>query len=460
MTDSQENLTRKPTVKPAFSFQQGPGFRMYSQILNQQTVDYVFLNTTVEVCFFAFENKAAELLYQYGVHATRLITDTVVRKQLGISDDVLRRNGNPRESKLLKKSGKTSMYLSKYIRDYVRRNFDIYQILSEFYGNDQLAFTNGLDYLIYKPAMSEKSLPILDCHIFEQLQDATSTTNPFHYVSLVCLSSNTNNSQIIQPLSTNISQNVNTNNFPVQTNTTSKSNIFRTSGESDISVQNPDTGTDGSIYLLENFDVHFEDIKVIVGPQGKYPIGKQKKGIDVSLLENLDIDGINEELSKIHARKNNLNPANPTSNQIFNGTSWSSVSPFKPLTWIKINMKAGDFLIFDCRIPYMTSANKPTVMPDGQIVNVNPVAYVPVSLRPVGANWYFSAKFKELTDSVKNGKSGNWTKRTYKGCNLEEFRWRTSQNVTPGSELTACTDTKDFTAHDRLIFGIDRYNIS
>jgi len=420
-------------TKKSFLFQQGKGYRLYSVVIDTQTSSYVFANTTIEICYFAFENHAKDLISKYGVNSTRLITDTLARKELGISDNVLRRNGNSRESKLLKKSGKTSMYVSKYIRDYIRRNRDIFNILSDFYANNKLAFTNSLDYLIYKPVMSEKSLPILDCHIFEPLQAATSVVNPFHYVCFVCVSSNS--SDVNKPL-------------PV--------NHHKITADNDM---------DGSIYLLENFDVHFEDIKDIIRPSGKYPINKQKKNIEVSLLENLDINGINDELRRIHESKFDYPKFKKRSTDGFNFTTESLPSgpnrpdyEFKPLEWKKVEMKPGDLLVFDCRIPYMTAANK-AIMWNGEILNNNPVVFIPVSLRPVGKDWYSSQKYKELTEAIKTGKAGNWGKRTYKGCNMDEFRWRSTERSLPGSTIGECVDIKDFLPHDRLIFGLDKYTL-
>ncbi len=403
--------------KKHFPYEQGKGYRLYYGVINLETSSYVFLNTTLEICHFTFDNLAEDLLSKYGVHTTRLITDTTSRKELGISDNVLRRNGNPRESKLLKKSGKTSMYVSKYIRDYIRRSRDIFNIISEFYGSDKLAFTNGLDYLIYKPVMSEKSLPILDCHIFEPLQAPTSINNSFHYVCLVCVSSN-------------------------------------------ITSAGKDEENDGSIYLLENFDVHFEDIKTIISPYGKYPINKQKKNIDVSLLENLDINGINEELLKIHNSKFGFLKHKKRSVDGLKFANTNNVDhPFKPLVWKKIPMKPGDLLVFDCRIPYMTASNKATSISGDTMNNNNPVMFVPVSLRPVSKEWYSSQKHKEVVDSVTTGKSGNWNKRIYKGCNLDEFKWRSTIKSLPGSTISTCTDISDFAPHDKLIFGLDKYDL-
>lgn len=457
-----------PSVR--YNYSQGSGYRTYKSLISGVECESLFTNVTLEILCFLFDGHAETLISMYGFDATRLICDVNKRRARGITDDVLRRNGNPRESKVLKKSGKTALYVSPFIRNQIQRNVDLFNIAAEFYGTRKLAFTTGLDHIIYKSSMSEESLPILDCRIFEPLQDLKSQNNPFHYVMIVCIAAaggldandtmNQENRRGKKPNRINQTVPVHDADHYVPgfitnfvTNQQDPINHVSSGLDADFTQSDKlgpievDPTANASISLLENFDLHFETIKSIIGPYGKYPIGKQKKHIDVSLLENLNIKGINDELLIIHeSHQRNVQ------NQIINGQYTQQVpdggcSGFKPLKWVNINMKPGDVLVFDCRIPYITSRNKYNT----------PSMYVPYSIRPVGDDWYLSVQFKQLTDAVTTGKAGNWGKRSFKGCNIEEFKWRKTQKILPSSTIDVCTDTSKYSDQDRLIFGLDRY---
>ena len=365
-------------------YTQGTGYRIYHSVLNKETVNKIFTHVTLEICFFALGDHTSSFIEKLGMDTTRLICDSHYRKDLGVLDSVIRRKGNSRESKVLKKSGKTSLYLSVHIRDLIRRNKLVYNIFKELYGTYKLAFTNGLDYLIFKPLGTEDSPPILNCKIFEPLEVATSLNNPYHYVCFVVISSNSNVGEEC-----------------------------------------------GQLHLLLNFDLYYELIQQIICPHGKYPIAKQKKNIEVSLLENFNLKMINKELERII----NSNPL---------------YGEFQPLRWVTVPVKNGDVLIFDCRIPYMTSKNK----------HKHPTMYVPVSLRPVDNNWYSSNKRKELVNGIQNGKVGNWNKRTFKSCNIDEFNWRNNETVLKYANIITCLDTNSFSDHDKRIFGLLEYDNS
>lgn len=397
---------------------QGAGYRIYPSLLDRSTCQETFFGVTLELCHFVFGTRATELIGRYGLQATRLIADVSFRKEAGISDADLRRNGNPRESKVLKKSGKTPLYISSFIRDGVRRNQSVASALGEIYGTNKLAFTVGLDHLIYKTCSSEESPAILDAKLFEPLQGSDSLQNPFHYLCLVCLAT---------PDPAAPPNGLNRGSMEL-------SSSESTDEHSDGNSPREYAAVDGSISILEGFDRYYEDIKSIVGPYGKHPITRKKKKQNSSstTLENFDLQGVNFELKRIHSARVETSP---------------QLGEFVPLRWVKVPLKPGDVLILDCRIPYRTARNKQS----------HPAVFVPVSLRPVNPNWYNSPEHRQLLAAITEGKAGDWRKRTFKDCNLEEYSWRSRLETLPKSSLKTCVMTDSFSLHDRLIFGISYY---
>lgn len=380
----------------SLTYTEGSGHRCYKNVISEHDCDSLFTGLTLEAVCFMFGDEAYRLIQQHGFDVTKLIADANARRQAGIPDDHIRRNGNTRNSKVLKRSGKTAIYISPYIRDLVRRNKTIFEILASMYNTKKLAFTTGLEHFLYKSEASEESVPVLDCKFFEPFGDPTSNENPFHYNCFVVAGGKTI--------------------FDSKTN------------------QND---ADGGFSILEGFDVHFEDIKNIVGAYGAHPIAKQKKQLEVSLLEDFNLKGVNDELRKLHQCR-----------MLSRLTAGQPFIEFKPLQWVKLNVSAGDVIVFDCRLPYMTAKNR----------NSRPALYIPVSLRPVSPSWYGSPKHQELLSSIKMGKVGNWQKRLFKSSNLEEFAWRSGlSSMLPASSLQRATDTARFTDQDNLIFGISRY---
>lgn len=349
-------------------------------LLSEAECSEVFYFTTLELCFFSFGDYTQDLISRYSLDTTRLICDVNSRRSLGIPDNVVRQNGNPRQSKVLKKSGKTSLYMTRPIRDIVRRNRQLLKLASELYGTEKLAFTQGLDHIIYKSYLSDASLPTLDCKIMEPLQPMTSNTNPYHYVILVCLSKDSN----------------------------------------------PTCDENADLKLLLGFERYYDEILGLISQSGIFPIAKQKKNVNFSLLEGFQLDKINDELEKIHA---------------------NDPVPFRKLEWKTIDMNPGDVVMFDCRIPYMTDRNKCNV----------PSMYMIYSMRPVGSAFYGSDNHKMLVESVTKAKIGNWKKKTFKNANREEYMWRAGFKNFPLSTIDACIDIKDFDSIDRLIFGLDKY---
>ena len=110
---------------------QGAGHRIYPQVITKDKSREIFYGVTLELCFFIFGDYAQELINCYGVNATRIISDVQYRRSLNIPDNILKRNGNPRESIILKKSGKTALYISPYIRDGIRRNINVFKMLND-----------------------------------------------------------------------------------------------------------------------------------------------------------------------------------------------------------------------------------------------------------------------------------------------------------------------------------------
>jgi hypothetical protein len=402
---------------------QGAGYRIYPGLLDRATCQETFFGATLELCHFVFGNRATELISRYGIQTTRLIADVNFRKEAGISEADLRRNGNPRESKVLKKSGKTPLYISRFIRDGVRRNQNIASAIAEIYGTNKLAFTAGLDHLIYKTESSEESPAVVDAKLFEPLQPSDSLQNPFHFLCLVCLAtSNQGPSEKISHLSPN-------------RNSMELSSSESTEETSAANSPREAAATDGSVSILEGFDRYYEDIKSIIGIYGKHPITRKKKKntANFTVLDNFDLQGVNSELKRIHSARLETSP---------------QLGEFVPLRWVKVPLHPGDVLILDCRIPYRTARNK----------NSHPAVFAPVSLRPVNPIWYNSPEHRQLVAAVTEGKAGDWRKRTLKDCNLEEYGWRSRLDTLPKSTLKACIATDNFTLHDRLIFGISHYS--
>lgn len=382
------------------TYSEGSGHRCYKNVITEHDCETIFTQCTLETVCFMFGDEAYRLIQQHGFGVTKLIADVSARRQAGIPDEAIRRNGNTRNSKVLKKSGRTSIYISPYIRDIVRRNKTIFEILAGMYNTKRLAFTVGLDHLIYKSEASEESVPVLDCKLFETFGDPTSTENPFHYNCFVVGGRKTI---------------FDTKSHP-------------THGQNDA---------DGGFSILEGFDVHFEDIKTIIGPYGAHPIAKQKKQLEVSLLEDFNLKGVNDELRKLHQGR-----------MVTRMMAGQGMVDFKPLQWVKIQTSPGDVIVFDCRLPYMTSKNR----------NSPPAIYIPVSLRPVSAEWYGSPKHRELVSAIRTGKAGNWQKRLFRNCNLEEFAWRSGLGaILPMSSLQRAIDVTGFSVQDNRIFGLTQY---
>lgn len=360
------------------NYEQGQGYRVYKGVLSIEKAREVFVFTTLEICFYVFGKQAEYVVKTYDLNkATQLICDSKLRKELNIPDDMIRRNGNSRESKVLKKSGKTALYFCPYVRDIIQRNPKVHEIFKNMYNDDKLAFSAGLDHLIFKPNMSDESLPILDCIITQKLEATTSLNNPYHYTCLMSLSSlNTEDASMIS--------------------------------------------------LLINFDKYFDVIKTLILPNCKYPIGKQKKNSKVTMLEHFNLDLINKELSTIIK---------------------SNGGEFSPLEWQKINMTPGDMLIFDCRIPYKIDKNKSQI----------PILYMPISLRNVNEKWNNSQNRVDLINAIQTGKTGDWGRRIRKNCNLDEYKWRSTESKLVLSKLESCIKIKNFSDQDKQIFGILGY---
>lgn len=392
------------------SFTQGSGYRIYHNVFDSEICQQVFNHFTIELCFFVFRERASDLIRRYEMGVTTLFNDKDKRRALGIPDNLIRRNGNPRESKILKKSGKTALYTSPYVRNGIRRNPILRTLLTAMYGTDKLAYTSGLEHVLYKPKGTSESPAVLDCRLLEPLGPMTAVENPFHYTGFVCVSDGS------APL-------ISSSNGLQGMETSSESESTETSPREHHSEKTR------LFSVLENFDFHYENLKGLMSPHGPCPLSKQKKQLDITILENLNLDVLNRELQNIHARTNN-----PT-------------SAFRPLRWIEVPLHEGDFVVFDCRLPYKT----------GKTTGDRPIMLVPISLRPVSSEWYTSTRHYQLVEGITKGKIGNWAKRTSKGCNINEVTWRTTESDLPNSRITVATNTADFTASDRLIFGLDRY---
>jgi len=378
-------------------FNQYNGYRVYMSSISQESLNEVFLNSTTEILYLFFDDFAPALIQTYGANAINLICDPVLRNQIIPTFDSYQKVKNPRGNKAIKKTGKINLFLTTSITNNIRRSPIIYNLLSSLYGKQKLAFTNGLDPIIYKTKGSEDYPVTIDCKIFQQLETFDGLDNPFHYCCFVCISLYQNSGGVV-----------------------------------DSRMEY------GQISLLENFDYHYDFVRQLIDPRGKYPIEKQKKGVDFNLLENLNIEAINKEIA------DNYNKSN-LENRNVKETGMKNLDNARLLKWTTVKIQPGNILVFDCRLPYKISKN----------LTNTPAVYVPVSLRPIPNKWFASEKHSKLLNSVKNGKVGDWDKRTFKDCNLDEYHWRMSKDCPNFSKLENCINLKDFKPFDRGIFGLD-----
>ncbi len=389
------------TIKKTFDFTQGSGYRIYHKVFDAETCRTVFGQFTLELCFFVFGEHAYKLVQQYGLETPNLISDRKKRLEHGITDQMIRRNGNPRESKVLKKTGKTSLYASPYVRDGIKKNSSLRSIMSELYGTEKLAYTQGLEHVVYKTAGTGESPTVLDCKILETLGNTTALNNGFHYTGFVCVSDGSLKAD--SPMDVASSESDSTEeDAPTNGDTVERSQTMR---------------------FLENFDFHYENIRGLMGPAGPTPLGKQKKQTDTTTFENLDVDVLNAHLTTLYQGQ-----------------------LVRPLRWIDVPLKEGDYVVFDCRLPYRTGKVKGTA-----------VMLVPISLRPVSAEWYSSIQHHRLLEGITKAKIGDWSKRSAKGCNLDELNWRNNESFLVNARIEKCTNTAEFSREDRLVFGLDRY---
>jgi|SRR5579885_3448815 len=354
------------------------GYRIYLSSVSPVACQNCFIQTTLEICHLFFQNHTSLLIENYGMDTTKMIFDHSQRSQIIPNFEFQNKEKNSRNEKIMKKSGKTNLFLSPQIMT-IRKDKTIYSILTDIYKNDKLAFTNGLDHIIYKVKGSEEYPPTLDCKINQNLEDFNGLNNPFHYSCMVCISSSKGQSS-------------------------------------------------GKMSLLENFDYHFDFIKTLVDNRGKFPLEKQKKDADYTVLDNLNIELVNQEISK----------------------KYFGIKDIRLLKWVEIDLNPGDVLIFDCRIPYKIEKNDIDI----------PVMYIPISLRPVPQNWYKSRKHSNLVNAIKNGKVGDWNKKTFKGSNIDEYRWRTQQNYLDFAKLENCINNLKFEDGEQFIFGLKQYELS
>lgn len=227
----------------------GPGFRIYKNLIQKDQASKIFNFTTLEICFYVFGDRAQSLIDQLKFKTTQLICDAKLRNTYNVDVSEVRNSGNSRDSKVLKKSGKTSLYLCPYVREGIYHNTDVYNVLKEVYGNPNLAFSSDLDPIIYKPNMSECSIPILDCDFRSDLESSTSLNNPQHYTCFVSVSPNT-------------------------------------------------TAEVSKLHLLVNFDKYYDAIRYLIKNK-RCTITSQKKSHKTTILDELSVDYLNSELKKI-----------------------------------------------------------------------------------------------------------------------------------------------------------------
>ena len=77
------------------NYTQGSGYRVNHDTIDKKTCDEVFVQFTLELCFFLFKDHAPDLIRKYGMATTNLVNDPTKRHELGISNSTIRRNGNP-----------------------------------------------------------------------------------------------------------------------------------------------------------------------------------------------------------------------------------------------------------------------------------------------------------------------------------------------------------------------------
>tara|TARA_R110002072_G_scaffold45565_5_gene126839 strand:+ start:22576 stop:23685 length:1110 start_codon:yes stop_codon:yes gene_type:complete len=279
------------------SYEQHDGYTIHRNLHEKEESERAYRKILEELCDFVLLDKAPELIKTFGLEVTKFFNCRNFQQDHNLPDSYVRSPSNSRESKIVRKTGRTDIYLSETAREMAGENEAIYNILHNLYAkvtqiDTPLAFTNGLDQLCVKSYGCEENLPTLDCKMFESFGPPTCDKNPFHYFALYCFGACTN-----------------------------------------INIANR-----GQISILRNFDRHFTLLSKWMSPGGQFDQGRQRKGSIVTVFNNFNLNNVNNALKSHYLSRNESHL-------------------YLPLEWITVNLQIGELLVIDCRIPYKFHKN-------------------------------------------------------------------------------------------------------
>jgi hypothetical protein len=358
------------------------GYTIHRGVTDVNVSKRHYLEILEEICNYVLVEKTSELVTKFGLDVTKLFNDRDCQLENGLSEKYIRKASNSRESKIVRKNGRSDIYFSRAARSICAENTQIYNIMEELYSHVMgkvvpLAFTNGLDQLIVKSFGCEENLPTVNCKMFTNFEPPTGSNNPFSYFALYCYG-------IDKSLTIN---------------------------------------ERGQVSILKNFDKYYSILAKWMAPGNRFDQGRQGKGSNVTILNNFNIQSVNNALR-----------------EDFNSRNASH--EFIPMEWVTLSLCSGDFVVMDCRVPYIFHKNETNT----------PAIYSAVSLLPVPDDWKTSKRRTNLIQCVSTGFVGNRNTRVLKGTNSDEFSWRQNNTI---YTLDKSISHESFTTHEKMIYGLE-----
>lgn len=301
----------------------------------------------LDALLFVFRDKALKICGELQEDSMRVFFDQKLRKKYDPTNLLIYRNGNPRESRLPRKTGRIDLYLNGDVFTLFRQSKELYRIFCDKYQENQLA-CYSIDAIILKPPGAEMSTPAM-----YQTNPAVSSST---YVAFICIASS----------------------------------------------EKPENS--GELYIYEHFDLYFDDILNFLELPRKI-----KKSNTLLSLTSIDPDQINDHLSTLYS--------NP-----------------RQVRWKRIDMKAGDVIILNTKIPFRTGKN---TSPSTRI-------FLPIMLEPE------NDKKNKVCFS-----EGNVIDSSGSLKNLDEHSWRASLPADSPFSLKSVIRFTDVTEIGREIFFFD-----
>lgn len=242
-----------------------------------------------------------------------LLTDAALRAQHNIDPEVVWHRGNSRQPKISKSCGMVNVYHNPMIRDRCLFNprvietiRGLYRLLPESTDDERLVYMNGPDRLGFKPINAD--------HM------------PRHIDSNFCL--------------------------PIK----EQHPRYRVQGV--LTLQITPGKYNGSVEVLEGFHHYFELFGIYCG-QMKYP---PLKGEGFHRLEgSVYLKALPAFITYLHKEIYTLPVVNGTlftPNPVLNDIVKTLPLNYVPIIWVKPEVKSGDLVCFDSRLPHRNTANK------------------------------------------------------------------------------------------------------